>query len=441
MTVRPLDATAHTVARQAAEIVERSSIGAATGTFSVGHLGPALGGPLLRFALTSEAAERSFARFIRASFDFAQRRNAASELSLATRAIQLDDMLTKASLQAHEVAAIRKELQQHLLAVSQASPEAIAAAKKVLAATRRGLSTRFASRSDVTRDVLAAKAHVAFLDVVAALSHPAAKFNGGNDMSFLIAYRKMAAQIGADLDGGWRPAIEYLLRNAPQVKAYRQKLERLEAAIAKETDPAKLAHLRDKAFEAERKRGVHSKLKGILGELYASRWRDWRLIRGGYVDIAKRLARRLGSDWDVVPATGRIFLGGAESWDEAILLVRRGSNPPEAKLFLAGQIKVALDPDALQQTLKDIGREAGARDLRIVLADGHEEWFLLSPLPAGEVARRWVLSAAGGTFPRADIAALFERGVQVHQQTLPMTIDEFNLLADRLLKVVSDLFE
>lgn len=440
MTARVASAAAYQVDRQAAEIVERAAAGTRTGTFSVAHLGPRFAGSLVSFALSSEAAERAYMRFVRASLSFERRRNAASDLALATRAIQLDDMLGKARLRAEEVAAIRKELKHYLLAVRQADENAVAAAGKVLAATRRGLSTRFASPADVVREELAAKAHVAFLDIVAGLSHAGAKATGAG-MSFLVAYRKMAKELGADLGGGWKQAIDYLIENADQVKAYRRELERLEAAIARETDPAVLAHLRDKAFEAVRKSGVHSKLKGILGELYASRWRDWRLIKGGYMDLAERLAKRLGSDWGAVPVTGRIYLGGAESWDEAILLVRRGSNPPEAKLFLAGQFKVALEPNALQQTLNDIVREAATRDLRIVLADGREEWYLLSPLPQGVLSHRWVLNASGGTFPTADIAALFERSIQVHQQTLPITIDEFNLVADRLLKTVADLFE
>ena len=169
---------------------------------------------------------------------------------------------------------------------------------------------------------------VAFLEEVAALAHGDAALSAAQ-RDFLVAYRQMSQVIGADLGGGWKQAIDFMLDNVEEVKAYRKELERLEAVIAKETDPAKLAHIRDRAYEAERKTGVHSQLKGLLGELYARRWKDWRLIKSGYMDIAKRLAAKLGSSWEAVPVTGRMFIGGDEVWDDAILLVRRGSVPPK----------------------------------------------------------------------------------------------------------------
>jgi hypothetical protein len=293
---------------------------------------------------------------------------------------------------------------------------------------------------NIARETALARLRVAFLDQIAALSHRAAVFKGA-DETFFLAYRKLATTLGADLDSGWKQAFEYMADNADAIRAYRTEIERLEAAIAKETDLDKLAQLRDKALPATRKSGVHSKLKGLLGELYVRRWRDWRLIKSSYLEVANRAARRLGKAWEAVPVTGGIFLGGAESWDEAILLVNRSRVPPEAKLFMAAQFKVAVEPRALQQTLNDIVREDASRSLRIVLADKTEEMFLLTPLPPDQVAHRWVANAAGGSVPLDDIAKLYEKQVQVQLQTMPISVDEFNVITDRLLKTFGDLLK
>jgi hypothetical protein len=432
-----VSAAEQVVGRQSAEIVERTAVGIRTGTFAVSHLGRRLGSPLVRFALTSKAAEVAFDDFRKALSIFKLRRNDKSALALATSATLLDDMLGKAGLRADDVAAMRKELNHHYLTALQTNEEGIAAAERVLAANRRVRS--FVSKASVEVEVAAAKAYVKFLDVVAGLSHAGAKPTA-TDMAFLRAYREIDKVIGADLDGGWRPAIDYLLKNKEAVKAYRKELERLESVIAKETNQAKLEQL-NKAFQAERKQGVHSVTKGkYLGEAYASRLPDWRLFRTSYMDLAKQvIARRPElAGFVATPVTGGMFLGPEEVWDEAILLLRRGSNIPEAKVFLARQVNVRVEPVTLSQTLKDISREASNRSLRIVRAEAPEEWYLLSPLPPGERTHRWVANALGGEFPKEDIAALYKRGVEVHQQPMPMTVDEFNLVTDYLIKAVAD---
>lgn len=429
------------VERQACEITERAAAASRTGVFSATHLGAKALPALVDFALSSPEAERAYMRFLRASLNFERRRDPAAQVRLAARALQLDELILKAPVKGDRVTLLRKELSHYLRTVQQVDEQAIAAAEQLVAALNKAAGLRqVVAGMNIARETALARLRVAFLDQIAALSHRAAVFKGA-DETFFRAYRKLATTLGADLDSGWKQAFEYMADNADAIRAYRAEIERLEAAIAKETDLDKLAQLRDKALPATRKSGVHSKLKGLLGELYVRRWRDWRLIKSSYLEVANRAARRLGKAWEAVPVTGGIFLGGAESWDEAILLVNRSRVPPEAKLFMAAQFKVAVEPRALQQTLNDIVREDASRSLRIVLADKTEEMFLLTPLPPDQVAHRWVANAAGGSVPLDDIAKLYEKQVQVQLQTMPISVDEFNVITDRLLKTFGGLLK
>lgn len=431
-------AAEHVVTKQSAELLQRAAVGTAGGVFAVTHLGPRFAVSVVNFVTSSLDAERAYIRFARSSLNFERRRDLASRLILEKRTQQMDALVAKAGLKPEDVTILRKELENHRLALKRIDESGQMVSEKI-AASNSLATVRRVTRGDVTRDLLSARVRVGFLDMVSELSHAGRKASP-KEMQFLVAYRKVSKVIGSELEGGWKKAIDYLIENAAEVKLYRNELERLEGVIAKEKDPEKLAHLTDRAFEAVRKRGVHNMLKGLLAELYSVRWKDWALQKSGYMEIATRLAGKLGKEWEAVPFNGNLFLGGQQAWDEAILLVRKGSHPPEAKLFLAAQIKAAIDPTALAQTLNDVAREAVSKDLRIVLADGREEWYLLTSLPQGVRSHRWVLNAAGGEFPKGDIAALFRSGVQVHQQTLPITLVEFNLLADRLLKACADLF-
>jgi hypothetical protein len=131
-----------------------------------------------------------------------------------------------------------------------------------------------------------------------------------------------------------------------------------------------------------------------------------------------------------------MYLGGQPVWDEAILLVREGTTPPEAMLFLAAQFKAAIEPDALAQTLNDMAREAVAKRLRIAST---ETEYVLKALPEGVTTHRWVVNAVGGAFPARDIAALLRLRVQVKHLTLPVSVDEFDLVADYLIRAFADL--
>jgi hypothetical protein len=373
---------------QAAEIVRRAAKGVLTDSYSLTHLGPRFANSLLKVALASDEGERAFRKFLLACLNFERRRGPSTDFSLAIRALQLEQIIAKSGLPAKETQALTSELQHYLRVVRESDEAAVTAATKIISELSRRVPT---VGLDIPREIVAAKIRLAFLDFVASLSHADAVRTGADEV-FIVAYRKIAKVIGNDLGGGWRPLIDKLLEgNMPdQIKAYRAEIERVEAAIAKETNPAKLAQLREKALPAVRTTGVHSQAKGVLGELYAARWIDWRVLKKSYEDLARRLAQKLGPEWEVLPVSGRMYLGGAskETWDEAVLLVRRGSVPPKAKLFMAGQIKTALEARSLDQTLTDIERETTSKDLRIVLSDGSEQLYLLTPLPANQPAHR-----------------------------------------------------
>jgi len=429
------------VNEQVAEIARRAARGALTDSFSITHLGPKFANSLLKIALASEKGERAFRRFLRACINFERRRNPVSNLKLAVRALQLEEVISSSGLPAKETQDLTSQLQHYLRTVRATDEASVDAATKIVKELQQVGSRRVPTLlPDIPREIAAAKIRLAFLDFLATLSHANAALTGV-DAAFIVAYRKIAKVIGNDIGGGWRPLINKLLEMPEQVKAYRAEIQRLEAAIAKETDPAKLSQLRDKALPSWRRSGVHSQAKGLLGELFVARWEGWRMLKSGYEELAYRLARKLGPDWEVLPVSGRMYLGGAtkETWDEAVLLVRRGSTPPEAKLFMAGQIKTALEPRSLDQSVTDMAREAASKDLRVVLADGREELFMLTPLPANEPTHRVVLNAEGGTYPESDVAALLNIGVKIEQLTFPVSVGEVNSVIDRFIQVAVDL--
>ncbi len=431
------------VEKQAAEMMERAVAGARGGTFTVTHLGPRFEAALVNFLTSSAKAEESYVQFRRASMSFASRPDDAALAMLEAHVKQMDELLAKAGLSQQDTRSLRRLMWGHRISIRKLDKGGKALSEKLEAA--RVESLRHIQRvgrmiakteADIEADLLSSRLRIGVLGMVADLSH-AGRVLTASEEKFSIAYRKLSRLLGVDLENGWKRATDYLVKNAGAVKLYRQELERLSGYIAKETDPATLARLQ-KAYEWTRKRGVHNKLKGLLGELYADRWADWQLMKSGYQDLAEQLAGKLGKEWSVLPVSGGMYLGPDEIWDEAILLVREGTGGQEAMLFMAGQVKVALVPDALNQTLNDITREALSTNLRVVLADGTERLFLLKPMPQGEKSYRWVLNAVGGGFPESHIAALQAKGVKVEQITMPISVDEFNLIADWLLKACAD---
>lgn len=429
------------VEKQALEIVDRAGAGARTGTFTVTHLGPRFARAAIGLALTSREAERAYMRFVRACLNFERHRDAVANARLAVRAMQLEAVASKAQgpgFGPNDLAELKGKLQGYLEMIRQVDEPALTAAEKILAKT---VGARKVFTTALSQDKLVASARIrtGFLDEMANVSHAGAR-PSASDLAFRQGYRKIAKSIGvlgADLGDGWKPAFDLLTQFAGEVKKYRMELERLAGAIEREQLPGKVEELQ-RAYQATRRGWLHRRLKGLLGELFVANWDGWRLIRQGYEEMAERLAAKLGPGWEAVTVSGHMYLGGLQVWDEAILLVRRGGNPPEAKLFLAMQVKVAQVATALDQTLNDTIRELAARDLRVVLPDAGERWFRLTPLPPDMSSYRWVANAGGGEIPTKDVLRLFEERTAVHQYTLPVSFDEFEEITDRLLKIAAE---
>ena len=120
------------------------------------------------------------------------------------------------------------------------------------------------------------------------------------------------------------------------------------------------------------------------------------------------------------------------------MLFRSLASVPLAKLFLGVQVKVENINTSLEQTLGDMLREVGNSTLEIERVGEPNSLFRLLPSLPGETAHRWVLNAAESDFPDSALRSVIESRVVLHQQTMPMTLEEFNLLAHALMRAVAD---
>jgi hypothetical protein len=424
-----------TVERQAEAIGERVMQGSRSGAYAVTHLGRHLFQPAGAFIASGPKAEKAWVQFVKAVIGFERRRNPGSLATVEASLRGVESLIGEANLSQEEASFLRRELEHHRAALLKQEQAAAEVAEKAAGAGRRAAPRRAGDMADIAAKIALGRVQNAFYDAVQRLGTLGTRLTA-EERTLMKAYRQVSAAIGSEMEGGWKPAFDYLTANIDSVKAWKKEFDRLSALLAKAETPSEVEKL-TRAFEAERKSGVHSKLKGLLGELFATHWQDWQLIKSGYKELAHAAARRLGPEWEPLSVAGQMFLGGRETWDEAILLVNRQKTPFEAKLFLAAQFKAAVESRAVDQTLADLIREAERSDLRAVLQGGGEEFFLLTPMPPGEKAYRWVLNAAGGAYPTGDIARLFEQGVKAHQQTLPVTLQGFNRLADALLSAAA----
>jgi hypothetical protein len=260
----------------------------------------------------------------------------------------------------------------------------------------------------------------------------------------------MTSVIGPGHTEGWDPAFNYLAENIQRIKAVE---DRYAAAVAKvgKGDGSLQAAQEELRAALEQRGGLHSKLKGLLGEAYASRCEEFLLIRDAFLDLARHRAevlnaeaKRLGSSirWKAVTVKGDLKIGTREVWDEAVLLVQEvgpGVRRPKAELVMAAQYKVERDVSALPQITRDVGREAGTADKAAVLSFTDESGatfnYELSPSAPTRRPKRFFFNASGekSVAGRAEFAA---GGTQAQQGKLKASIDQFNAVADQLLASV-----
>lgn len=272
----------------------------------------------------------------------------------------------------------------------------------------------------------------------------------GTDRILLGAHKKFSSQVGSSRQAEWTRVWDFLTGNAkgapsPEaIKAELREFDRLVEARAKSRDPDTQINL-FKAGEAARKTPIHSNLKGkVLGEMFAQHWDDWSLHMDAYEHLANQAAEALGPGWKVRKVYGNMRLGSKEYLDQAILLVNEGlasdarSSVPLAKLFLGVQVKVENINTSLEQTLGDMLREVGHSTLEIERIGEPSTLFRLLPSLPGETAHRWVLNAAESDFPDSALKRVIESRVTLHQLAMPMTLEEFNLLAHALMRAAAD---
>ena len=267
------------------------------------------------------------------------------------------------------------------------------------------------------------------------------------ELQLLRAYRKFRAVIGAEWTAGWDSIFRYVREQAPEIasaeRRYLNAMEGLENALKRgETKAIRAA--RQALTDAKQSRsGYFSKIKGLLGEAYVPRWSNWTLQREAFLEKAQGIAERLGPKWKVRHAVGDIRLDGKEAWDEAIFLVREDTG--EARLFVAAQFKAEREISAAEQVGRDIAREAGGLaetpKLSFLTIPGEAQPFALLPLPPGETAHRYVMSAAGGTLRESRLKFLEAIGVQVNHMDLDVSLDEFDAMVSAIIAAAAKTVE
>ena len=80
------------------------------------------------------------------------------------------------------------------------------------------------------------------------------------------------------------------------------------------------------------------------------------------------------------------------------------------------------------------------RHLQEICADP-ERAFALLPLPPGETAHRYVMSAAGGTLRESRIKFLEAIGVQVNHMDLDVSLDEFDAMVSAIIAAAAKTVE
>jgi hypothetical protein len=260
------------------------------------------------------------------------------------------------------------------------------------------------------------------------------------------AIDRIATVIGTAEDDGWRGVYAYLAQNWEKIAERQRNYESAVSNLA--ANPGAAARL--KLAEATTlRRGLHNKVKGLLGEAYASRCSEWSDLRAAFVDLAgyraellNAAARKADSPtrWKVLTVKDSIRIDKQEGWDEAVLIVeqlRPGIGRPRAKLVMAAQYKVEQRVSALKQIEKDVVREKGKIPGQAVFSykteGGGTVAFTLLPTSGAERPTRFLFNAEGGELSDAAVSKFAAGPIQAQRGELGASVDEFNAVTDELL--------
>lgn len=266
------------------------------------------------------------------------------------------------------------------------------------------------------------------------------------------AFDMLTSVIGPSHTEGWDAAWAYLAKNGQGIseaeEAYAGLLARAQKgeSVADELKSA-----------AARRNGYRSKVKGTLGEAYATRCSELADLRDAFFELAQhrvdelnKLAKRSSSGrrWKVITAKGDIRIDGLEAWDEAVLIVeelRPGmTGLPKAELVMAAQYKVEKEVSALNQIRRDAGREAGDVTHAAHFSYPGEGGALLSyellPSVPTRPAKRFLFHAAGEESILG--RKVFEAGdIEAQAASFKASLDQFNAVADELLASAAEAFK
>lgn len=297
----------------------------------------------------------------------------------------------------------------------------------------------FRDRRDVSRAVDVARTQSRFSRNLRQMHE---ELREARQLELLPAFRNLASVIGPDFDKAWTPVFEYLAKHEVNIAAA---MERLRTARGPEAI----------AQAAKSVQGYRSKIKGLLGEAYVRKWKDWRDMKRGLRELAKVRVRELnraaradgkGVVWsllDIPP--GKIRLDGQETWDEALLIVeeaRTGAPYRRVNVFATAQIKVEENLSALMQSWKDELREGAFFSkkaastlpaLSVENAGGGTDLFFVLPPDPNHRPIRWAFAPEGVNIPKEDVRLLQSAGLQVITREMDRSIDDFNVVADGLM--------
>lgn len=206
--------------------------------------------------------------------------------------------------------------------------------------------------------------------------------------------------------------------------------------------------------------GYINKLKGILFEAYASRSKEWKKKVGELTKEAEKYAEELTKEaraaaktvreaaklankpvpeipvgkWEVQRITGGMKLYDWETWDEAILLVRKTEKGEEAMLFAAAQFKSERRLSALNQTIRDIDREVDPIAASISMDENSlmpsiinltngvkSRQIMLLPNKGGIPSKRFVLHTEGAGVSKTQEMLLASKGILIEKLELDIT--------------------
>ncbi|MEJ2863226.1 hypothetical protein [Actinomycetospora flava] len=260
------------------------------------------------------------------------------------------------------------------------------------------------------------------------------------------ALRRIRKVFGPDRFDAWLPALRYLEENAEGIARRARAVETARKALDQATgDPAAVKAAEEAMRKARRAlQGDRSKLQGTLAELYVTRWKDWKVQMEAFVDLGRTEVARLKGVWEVVPVSGDLLLDGKQTWDAAVLLVRKDTKPQQVQLLMAAQFKAEKTDSALKQILLDMERETrGGKYTRAPIVSWYDESgklrsASLDPPSTRSKPTRYVGTASGGKFSAAQSARLEAAKVEVNQFWLDITRDELEALTDELLAAVAD---